>query len=65
MIAKWGLKDNVEGDDLWILICEETLTMVEKITKLITRSKNIHGKTNHSGNIFKKTRAQCIILCLM
>lgn len=34
MIAKWGIKDNIEGDDLWILICEETLTMVEKVTKV-------------------------------
>jgi len=34
MIAKWGTKDNIEGDDLWILICEETLTMVEKVTKV-------------------------------
>jgi hypothetical protein len=39
MIAKWGIKDNIEGDDLWILICEETLTMVEKVTRLITRRK--------------------------
>lgn len=27
-------KDNLEGDDLWIFICEKTLVMVEELSKV-------------------------------
>jgi hypothetical protein len=27
-------KENVEDDDFWILICEETLAMVEEVSKI-------------------------------
>jgi hypothetical protein len=28
------VEDNLEGDDLWILICEKTLAMVEEFNKV-------------------------------
>jgi hypothetical protein len=28
-----AIEDNVEGDDFWVLIYEETLSMVEKVNK--------------------------------
>jgi hypothetical protein len=28
------VKDNNEGDDFWILICEESLAMVEEVSKI-------------------------------
>ncbi len=28
------MKDNIEGDDFWIFICEEALVMVEEVNKV-------------------------------
>jgi len=29
-----AMEDNIESDDYWILICEEALAMVEKVSKV-------------------------------
>jgi hypothetical protein len=37
-------KDNVEDDDFWILICEETLAMVEEVSKIDHWGQEVYKK---------------------
>lgn len=48
-------KDNLEGDDFWVFICEETLAMVEKFSKVdCWGAKVFRGEQIVVGKYYKK-----------
>jgi hypothetical protein len=40
-----AIKDNNEGDDFWILICEESLAMVEEVSKINCWGRKFIGES--------------------
>jgi hypothetical protein len=50
-----AVKDNNEGDDFWIFICEEILVMVEEVNKINYWGKEVYkGEQIIVGKYYKR-----------
>ncbi len=59
-------KDNNEGDDFWILICEESLAMVEEVSKVDYWGQEVYRRKQIVvGKYYKRQghNLQSYILC--